>query len=655
MESIRNATLLSFSAVSAACLTNSCKEKIPVELPNILWITSEDNSAWFVGCYGNPFTTTPNIDRLASQGFMYTHAYCPHAVSAPARNCILTGVYANSNGNENMRSTYTKSETVKTYPELLRSAGYYCTNNAKTDYNTNSVDPNAIWDESSNKAHYNNRPEGRPFFAVFNLMSSHESSLNNRQKIPADQLRHDPDKVTLPPYHPDTQEIRRDWAIYYDAVEDMDREVGELLKELEESGLAENTIVMYYGDNGGVLPRSKRFIYETGTHIPLVIRIPEKYKYLFPAKVPGNKVDRLVTFADLAPTLCSIAGIPVPDYMQGNAFLGKQKTKDPQYAYMARQRMDERYDLSRAVRDKQYRYIRNYMPFRPTMQYLRTLYGLPSMQSWADEYKSGRTNPVQSVYFAEKPVEELYDSENDPWEINNLAADPSYAKVLRRMRNAASEWIRNIRDAGLIPEDEYLEYAGEKSMYDYMHSEVCPFDELMKAADLSILGKPEDLDAFIMYLNNNHSGIRYWGATGLLILKEKARPAIPELMEAVYDRAGSVATLAAEALFHLGEKQAALEAYINILNDRDKYDYADRNFALVSIDNIHESYPEIATPELIDAISSLIRYRAENNFPGATSGYEMRTAPYLMQKWGSEAEIPGQYRGFGTGGFGSNQ
>ena len=317
--------------------------------------------------------------------------------------------------------------------------------------------------------------------------------------------------------------MRHDWAQYYDKIEDMDSEVGAFLKELDESGQAENTIVMYYGDNGGVLARSKRFVYETGTLVPFVIRIPEKYKYLFPAKKPGDKVDRLINFVDLAPTLLSIAGVPIPEYMQGDAFLGKQKTQDPEYTYMSRQRMDEHYDLVRAVRDKEFRYIRNYMPFRITMQHVNYLFLAPSAQSWEDAFKAGKTNEVQSRFFHTKPVEELYDSEKDPWEINNLAADPAYSDVLLRMRKAETDWMRKIKDVGLIPETEYEIFAGDKSMYDYMRSADCPFEELMEASDLATLGGKNDLNTFIQYLKNDNSAIRYWGATGLLILKDDAQ------------------------------------------------------------------------------------------------------------------------------------
>lgn len=615
---------IGLAAVSGLA-TPSCKSHVPEKLPNILWIVSEDNSAYFTGCYGNSFATTPNIDRLAGEGFLYTHAYCTNAVSAPSRNTIITGVYSSSNGNENMRSYYPKSADVHTYPEYLRKAGYYCTNNAKTDYNSDSIVPSEIWDESSNKAHYKNRPAGKPFFAVFNIQISHESSIHTQ--IPTKDLRHDPEKVILPPYHPDTPEMRHDWAQYYDKIQDMDARVGELLKELEESGEAENTIVMYYGDNGGVLARSKRFMYETGTQIPFIVRIPEKYKYLFPAKNPGQKVERLINFVDLAPTLLSIAGVPVPGYMQGNAFLGKQKREDPEYTFMSRQRMDERYDLVRAVRDKEYRYIRNYMPFRITMQHVEYLYRAPSAQSWENAFKEGKTNEIQSRFFHTKLVEELYDTENDPWEINNLAENTDYAEILARMRKAETDWMRRVRDVGLIPETEYKDFAGNRSMYDYMRSTECPFDELMQASDLATLGGNNDIDTFIQYLNSSNSAIRYWGTTGLLILKEKAGPAIPDLIEASNDKSGAVATLAAEALYGLGEKKLAREKYIRILTDTITYDLSDQNFALNSIDAIDDTSPILQT-----IVKQL--YNKLESTPAGLGSYNYRSAEWLVKKWG---------------------
>jgi arylsulfatase A-like enzyme len=320
---------MNFTAVLLVLLLASantaCVLAEPEELPNILWITSEDNSAYYLGSYGNEFATTPNLDRLSREGFQYNKAYAPSPVCHPSRNSILTGVYAASNGNENMASNYPTSDLIHSYTEILRESGYYCTNNSKTSYNSGSF-TTEIWDESSSRAHYLNRPEGKPFFAVFNLFSSHESS--NHRYTQSSDLRHSPDKVEIAPYHPDAPDVRHDWAQYYDRMENMDTEVGMLLQELEDFGLAENTIVFYYSDHGGVLPRSKRFCDETGTHVPLIIRIPEKYKHLYPAKRPGEKVDRLVNFVDLAPTLYSMLELSIPDYIQGSAFLGKQKIFD---------------------------------------------------------------------------------------------------------------------------------------------------------------------------------------------------------------------------------------------------------------------------------------------------------------------------------------
>jgi arylsulfatase A-like enzyme len=598
---------------------SGCQEKIQEELPNILWLTSEDNSP-LLGCYGDEFATTPNLDKLASEGFLYTHAYANAPVCAPARNTIITGIYASSGGNQHMRSYYPKSEIVKTYPEFLREAGYYCTNNVKTDYNTESIDPNLIWDESSNKAHYKNRASGQPFFAVFNTTISHESSLHD--SIPDEQLRHSPDKVPIPPHHPETPAMKHDWAQYYDKVENMDTWIGDKLQELEDAGLAENTIVFYYGDHGGVLARSKRYVYETGTHVPFIVRIPKKYKYLFPEKEPGSKVDRLISFVDLAPTLLSIAGIKIPDFMQGNAFLGNQKTENPQYAYMFRGRMDERYDMCRAVRDHKYRYIRNYMPYRIYGQHLEYLWRAPSIRSWEQAYLNGECNQTQSIFWETKPAEELYDTENDPWEINNLARDPAYADVLERMRAANREWVGRIKDTGFIPEADRIDRAGEMPMYDYMRSGKIDLEPIMDAAEVATLGRAENIEELQSYLQNEESAIRYWGATGLLILGNEAAPAKEDLMAALNDESANVITAAAEALYNLGEKEAAKKALLSVLKNPNEFA---RCHALNAIDCIEEK-----SPEMLTGVVNMIKTSPEMT----RNRYDLRAARWLVEKWG---------------------
>lgn len=618
---IRIATSI-FTALLFAFLTGffaSCKERIPTELPNIIWLTSEDNSPFF-GCYGDKFATTPNLDKLASEGFLYTHAYANAPVCAPTRNTILTGVYACSGGNEHMRSNYTKSDIVKTYPEYLREIGYYCTNNVKTDYNLGNFDDKAIWDDCSNKAHYKNRKNGQPFFAVFNCTISHESSLH--KSIPDSLLRHRPDEIPLPPYHPATPEMKHDWAQYYDKIEDMDSWVGEKLKELEDAGLLENTIVFYYGDHGGVLARSKRYVYESGTHVPFIVRIPEKYKYLFPEKTVGSKVNRLISFVDLLPTLLSITGIQIPEYLQGSAFLGKQKTTNPEYAFMFRGRMDERYDMCRAVRDQKFRYIRNYMPYRIYGQHLEYLWLAPSVGSWEKAYLDGQCNEIQSVFWNKKPVEELYDTENDPWEINNLANNPEYKEVLERMRAANKTWATRINDAGFIPEAERVERAGETPMYDYMRSGKINLEEIINAAEIATLGKVENIETLKTYLKSNESAVRYWGATGLLILGNEAVSATDDLKAATNDKSANVVSTAAEALYNLGETEIAKKALLAVLENPNEFA---RCHALNVIDCINEE-----SPEMIAGVVKMIN-NAESN---TRNKYDMRSAKWLIEKWG---------------------
>ena len=604
---------------TAVPVIQGCKESIPEQLPNILWLVSEDNIP-LLGCYGDAFATTPNLDKLASEGFLYTHAYSSAPVSSPSRNTILTGVYACTAGQQHHRSQYKKSDIIRTYPEFFREAGYYCTNNAKEDYSIPSSQTRGIWDESSKQAHYKNRQPGQPFFAVFNCELTHESS--QFKQIPTEKLRHDPKKVTLPPYHPDMEDFRHDWAQWYDKMEDMDAWVGEKLKELEESGEAENTIVVYYGDNGGILPRSKRFMYETGTHVPLIVRIPEKYKYLYPNKKTGTKVDRLVTFADLSPTMLSIIGTKIPDWIQGQAFLGKQKTADPEYAFMFRGRMDETYDMSRAIRDKQYRYIRNYMPHR--IYGIRNNYqwNAPSMRSWEQAFHAGQCNALQSVFWNTKPSEELYDSENDPWNVKNLAADPAYREILERMRAAHNELVCNILDVGFIPEGEYAMRAKDKPMYDYMRAANLPFSQIVETAHLASDGDPKNLNRLTELLQNDESAIRYWAATGLLILKDAAKPVIPLLVKALDDVSADVATVAATALYTLGEKETGINALLKALEHPED---AVRNFALNMLDHTGDNSPK--------AQKAALALEADAKDYKGPERMDLRSITWLKEKW----------------------
>ena len=352
------------------------------------------------------------------------------------------------------------------------------------------------------------------------------------------------------------------------------------------------------------------------------MRIPEKYKKLFPANQKGEKVDRLISFVDLVPTLLSIAGVEIPEYLQGNAFLGEQKTENPEYAYMFRGRMDERYDMSRAVRGKQFRYIRNYMPHRIYGQPLEYLFKAPSVGSWREAYDQGECNQIQSAFWEPKPVEELYDTENDPWEINNLATNPKYTSVLNRMRQANQVWMKKIKDTGFIPEPEQIERTGKKiPMYDYMRSGATDIEKIQAVAELASSGNSENINQFISLLKNEDSAIRYWAATGLLILGEKARPATAALKTVLDDSSEVVSAVAAESLFILGEKEVARKALLNILTCNNSFA---RCQALNTIDCLDDSDKTIQ-----QGVIKLLQ-NAKN---ASRKDYDIRAARGLMLKW----------------------
>lgn len=532
-------------------------------LPNILWITCEDISP-YLGCYGYKNATTPNLDKLASEGTLYSNAYANAPVCSPARFTIISGMYASSAGTHHMRSTNKVPENIRFYPEYLREAGYYCTNNSKTDYNCTGY--GELWDESSRTAHYKNRKPGQPFFAIFNLAITHESRIH---RYDPNNLIHNPDEMELPPYHPDLPEVRNDWARLYDNITSMDKQAGDLLRELEQSGLKESTVVFFYGDHGGVLPRSKRFIFNTGTQVPFITRIPELYKDLSPL-ITGNKNERLISFVDLAPTLLSLAGIPKPGNMQGDAFLGEYTADKPDYVYFFRGRMDERYDMMRGITDGRYRYIINFMPHRPYGQHISYLWIAASMQVWEKAYRDGLCNEIQSRFFGTKSFEELYDTKADPWEVNNLAGDQEHADVLKKMRQAMKNHILKLNDGGFIPEGEYANIENT-SLYNYFQSDDYKLEEIFDIASIAAKGDKKNIDFLIENLKNPNPYIRYWAATGCAILGENANKAKQELELCLTDESPDVRIAVAESLYQIGEKQEAINTLGEVLQNDNLY------------------------------------------------------------------------------------
>ena len=518
--------------------------------PNILWIVSEDTSP-LMGCYGDTYATTPFIDKLAQTGVLYQNAFATAPVCALARSTIITGLHASTMGTDNMRSDYPIPAFIKFFPRYLREAGYYTTNNAKKDYNT--IDQRNAWDESSTKATYKNRKPGQPFFAVFNLGMTHESRIHRTVA----RLNHDPAKVVLPPYHPDTKEVREDWALFYDNIQQMDKQVGRLLAELEEAGLAESTIVFYYSDHGGVIARSKRFMYDAGLRVPLIVRIPKRYAALS-KDTPGSKTERMVTFADFASTVLNVAGLRIPDYMEGSPFLGHSISKERVYAYALRGRIDESIEFIRGLRDKRYRYIRNYMPQRIYGQPNEYLFQARSIVSWQKSYLSGSLNNVQSAFWKVKPAEELYDVFSDPHNVNNLAENPSYKAVLERIRKESQQNILRNKDTGFIPESMKVNISERSTSYDFARSDQYPLERILETAEMATMRDADNMQKIVARLSDSNPLIRYWAAMGCAILPKTAVSSKEKLKALVTDPEPAVRVAAAEALYKIGEKAIAV-------------------------------------------------------------------------------------------------
>ncbi len=530
--------------------------------PNILWLTCEDISP-YLGAYGHKHAHTPNLDRLAKEGIRYTQAYANAPVCAVARSALLTGMHSPAIGTHQMRSRPQLPANIPAYPKLFRAAGYYCTNNVKTDYNSSFEGDRTLWDESSRKAHYRNRADGQPFFAVFNNTQSHESQLDG---LPSDfQTRVDPAEIELPPFHPDLPEMRRAWARLHELITRVDDWVGGMLHELEAEGTAENTIVVFYADHGGMLAGTKRFLNMPGTHVPMIVRFPEKWRHLAP-HLPGGVEPRVVSFVDLPKTMLSLAGIEPPALMQGRIFLGPGAEPPPAMTPLYRDRMSERYDFSRALVDGRHFFVRNFMPHRPPGRC--TVYGYnvqENWRAWRGHFEAGKTDEVQSRFFRPKPVVELYDVQNDPWNVHNLADAPEFQARRQEFEEALDAWMIEVRDIGLIPEPLYYELVGPDkefaTLYEYAQSDAYPVERVLAAAKSASWGDPERKREYLALLNDDHPAVRHWGAYGLFLLRDDDTTVRAALREMVgNDPFAGNRIIAAQALGRSGDPETAFRA-----------------------------------------------------------------------------------------------
>ncbi len=505
----------------------TCGKTLAAERPNILWITSEDNAAHWLGCYGNKDAATPRLDALAAGGLKFTRAYSNAPVCAVARSTILNGAYAVTQGTQHMRSRPKIPASFKPYVAYLRQQGYYCTNNFKTDYNFKGND-GAIWDACSRKAHYKNRPDAKPFMAVFNLKITHESNLfpavvdRNRKNATIPEItRLNPADLTLPPYQPDLPEFRSDTAIYHDCVSAMDREVGKILDELESLGLAGNTIVFYYSDHGGALARGKRYLQDTGTRVPLVVHVPEKWRHLSPFK-PGTEVPDLVSFVDLAPTLLSLCGIETPAQMQGRAFLGPHRAPAKPEVFLFADRFVEAPGMRRAITDGRYKYIRCFTPHLPGAPYCGYALGQPSWQAWQKAWQDGKLEgDFKKIWEPNQPIEMLFDTRSDPWEIKNLASRPEQEERLAAMRGRLQQLMIETLDTGVIPEALWPELVKDGTIHDVVRAKGFNHAKLVELA-FQATTPTETLPASVLAaLESPVAAERYWAERAKQLREER--------------------------------------------------------------------------------------------------------------------------------------
>ncbi len=554
--------LLLLQLSACAGLLVSPGSKLPAQQPNILWISCEDISP-LLGCYGESRADTPHLDQLASEGTLFTHAFSCHGVCAPSRTGIITGLTPLSLGANHMRSRVRLPEQIRLFPQLLRDAGYYCTNNSKTDYNLEWA-PKQVWDENSARAHWKNRTRpDQPFFAVFNLTMTHESKVwpsgwkDVVEALP-EARRHSPELVTVPPIYPDRPAVRGDLARLADLITVMDEAAGRLLAELNEAGLADSTIVMFWSDHGNGLPRAKRWTYDSGSRVPLIIRVPPALRSQVASLPPGSRDSRMVSLVDLGPTVLNLAGIQVPPGMQGQPFVGPGAHSGHPYLYGARDRLDEREDLVRTVRSRRYRYVRNLMPWYPALQHVEygerneTLREIRSLEA------AGILAPNIRQWLLPRSPEELYDLETDPWETQNLIADPQLADVAAELREACSRWQRDVRDVHLLPEPLLEEESLDRDRYGLLRGPggLQRLETLLQTA-LGNRGNAIDTE-------ERDPGVLCWQLLRAARLNDPAA-SVEAFRRAVQHSSPSVRLFAAAGLARAGDTSAATAVFRELL------------------------------------------------------------------------------------------
>lgn len=606
-----------FLACTAACgiysLEASAANNKKKERPNILWVTFEDTSSYEFGCYGNKDVHTPNADSLAAQGIQFMNAWSVAPQSSPARSSLITGCYAPTYGMDVHPVSYDTPADIF-FPQRLREAGYYCTNNSKTHYNSTNNNK-ACWDECTKTASYNSPKRGKdqPFFAVFNTVTSHMGRVrtfhtDGRRDYTKEGIY--TELLTLPSYVPDLPEVRSDYAGHLEAVQDVDTWLGFFLKDLKDKGLDDNTIIFFFSDHGGCVPRGKGYLYESGLKVPLIAYFPEKWKHLANGK--SGKDNSLVNFTDLGPTVLSLAGVKPTKNMQGKAIFGEYASKEErkvQFAFAANQL--HHFMPVRAVTDGHIKYMRSYIPYRQFA--LRNYYqwGMPSNKAW-DKLVLGNhnTNPDWALTFDAHPAEMLFDLDKDPEELHDLSSSPEYAEVLAKMRNELSNHIRSTHDLGFFLPTSRTGHV----LYDVVRKEKYPMEELYKLVEAAGIGDIASLPLFEKAIASSHRDMRFWGAVGYAELAHKKQISqCPQaLADLLKDEDPYVASEAAYAAAYLGKPQEGIARLINPAKEEDrKIGYS--SLECISLDPTMRDYIRQFLPQLKEAAETLPRKKNEDS------------------------------------------
>ena len=542
--------------------------------PNILWIVAEDISP-LMGAYGDKDAYTPFIDEIAKKSLVYKRAYSTAPICSPSRSCLASGMFATSLGSQNLRSEVKLPTSIKPLAQVFKENGYWTALRNKTDYNFSA---NGLFDYwKSDTTPWRKCPKGKPFFAFMNLGSTHEGSGNIPEKAESAlknlsiEVRRKPNKIKLPPYYPNTPQMKKLWARYHDLITVFDQEVQNVFENLKKDEQAENTIVFIMSDHGMGAPRYKRWLYLTGMHVPLIVHIPERFKQLSPYGSNHKEIDEITSYVNLPATALNLAGIKIPKNFEGKAILGKNSTTEHKYVFGAKDRADDMYDLSRSIFDGRYLYIRHYLPHHVPMQegYIMSDHKKDFHKELHRIHNAGQDSLESKKLWSSRPHEELYDLKNDPKELQNVANDQSLQKIKTQLAHELKKWSLKTRDSGFLTESDMHRRANEAKLTPYeilQNPKTYPIEKIMNAADLASKPRVKQQTLLDLYKDKDPS-VRYWSIQSQIIRNSKNAATIALFKKGLHDENLTVRTTAAEGLARLGLEELSIPVFRALLKE----------------------------------------------------------------------------------------